>query len=78
MNNERKDDGRMERKRYVSINILHQASGLEMIHERMHSFAKKRLTRLKSHDNVKSLIEKRYSTIANMGIECQGLLDVLI
>ena len=64
--------------KYVSINILHEASGLEMIQERMLSLAKKQFTRLKSQDNVKSLIENRHTTAVNERFKCKGPLDVLI
>ena len=62
--------------KYISISLLHEASGLEMVKDRLKFVAKKHFEILKRDENVKSLIEKRNSFA--MLYDCKSPLDLLI
>ena len=63
--------------RYLSINLLHEAAGLDMVDLRLKSLAKRHLKKIESHDNIKSLIECRRSSVDSVRVEFKSPLDVL-
>ena len=61
--------------KYILTRLLHEAAGLEMVNERLTFLAKKHFEKLKSDDNIRSLIENCHSFTTLY--DCNSPLDVL-